>query len=119
MIIRIPSDPLDPGHQIWTYYTHMADESGNSYIVDQFPPGSNEVFIEAGTLLGYQGNYSGSPGNPTGIHLHFSIVKDDSQGGFLNELEFRNTIDPSPYFNLDLNGKMNQDIIPICRVEIK
>lgn len=119
IIIRIPSDPLDPKHQIWTYYTHMADESGNSYIVDQFPPGTDNVFVEAGTLLGYQGNYSGSPGNPTGIHLHFSIVKDNGQGGFLNELEIKNTIDPSPYFNLDLNGKMNQDTIPICRDELK
>ncbi|MDO9546539.1 MAG: M23 family metallopeptidase [Pelolinea sp.] len=118
IIIRIPSDPLDPGEQIWTYYTHMADKSGNSYIVDQFPPGSFEIYIEAGTLLGYQGNYSGTPGNPTGIHLHFSIIKDDGQGSFLNELEIENTIDPSPYFNLDLNGKMNRDIIPICQSEI-
>jgi peptidoglycan LD-endopeptidase LytH len=114
IIIRIPNDPLNPGHQIWTYYTHMADEAGNSYVVDQFPAGTNEVFIKAGTLLGYQGNYSGSPGNPTGIHLHFSIVRDDGQGRFLNELEIKNTIDPSPYFNLDLNGKLNQDSIPIC-----
>ena len=114
IIIRIPSDPLNPGQQIWTYYTHMADEAGNSYIVDQFPAGSNEIFIKAGTLLGYQGNYSGTPGNPTGIHLHFSIVKDDGQGGFLNELEIMNTIDPSPYFNLDLNGKLNQDSITVC-----
>lgn len=119
IIIRIPNDPLDPGQQIWTYYTHMADESGNSYIADQFPPGSNEIYIKAGTLIGYQGNYSGSPGNPTGIHLHFSIVKDDGEGSFLNELEIRNTIDPSPYFNLDLNGKLNRDIIPICQSEKK
>jgi murein DD-endopeptidase MepM/ murein hydrolase activator NlpD len=114
VIIRIPSDPLNPGRQIWTYYTHMADESGNSYIIDEFPPGSSEIFVKAGTLLGYQGNYSGSPGNPTGIHLHFSIVKDDDDGGFLNELEIKNTMDPSPYFNLDLNSKSNKDTIPVC-----
>ena len=30
VIIRIPDDPLDPGHQIWTYYTHRAEENGTS-----------------------------------------------------------------------------------------
>ncbi len=114
IIIRIPSDPLNPKQQIWSYYTHMADGQGNSYIVDQFPPGTSEFFVEAGTLLGYQGKYSGSPGNPTGVHLHFSIVKDDGLGNFLNELEIKNTIDPSPYFNLDLNAKTNRDMIPVC-----
>ena len=115
IIIRIPDDPLNPGQQIWTYYTHMADKLGNSYIVEQFPPGTNESFVKSGTLLGYQGKYSGSPGNPTGVHLHFSIVKDDGLGKFLNELEIKNTIDPSPYFNLDLNAKTNQGMIPVCQ----
>jgi murein DD-endopeptidase MepM/ murein hydrolase activator NlpD len=115
IIIRIPNDPLNPERQIWSYYTHLADDMGNSYIVDRFPPGTSESFIEAGTLLGYQGNYSGSPGNPTGIHLHFSIVKDDGSGRFLNELEIKNTIDPSPYFNLDLNARTNRDMIPVCQ----
>lgn len=114
LIIRIPSDPLEPDRQIWTYYTHLADEEGNSYIDEAFPPRTTEQFVEAGTLLGYQGNYSGSPDNPTGIHLHFSIVKDDGDGNFKNELEFRNTMDPSPYFGLPLNGRQNRDTIPVC-----
>jgi peptidoglycan LD-endopeptidase LytH len=114
VIIRIPSDPLNPGTQIWTYYTHMADPEGNAFIDDAFPPGSEEIFVPAGTLLGYQGNYSGNPDNPTGIHLHFSIVKDDGAGGFLNELEIKNTLDPSEYFNLPLNAKTNRDEIPLC-----
>lgn len=117
VIIRVPSDPLEPGRQIWTYYTHMADEEGNSYIVDAFPPNTTEQFVKAGTLLGYQGNYSGSPDNPTGIHLHFSIVKDDGSGGFLNELAIKNTLDPSPYFNLPLNGRENHEQIAVCGVE--
>jgi murein DD-endopeptidase MepM/ murein hydrolase activator NlpD len=79
-----------------------------------FPPGTNEKFVEAGTLLGYQGNYSGTPGNPTGVHLHFSIVRDDGEGQFLNETIFRNTLDPSPYFSLPLNASANKDIIPVC-----
>ena len=86
VIIRIPSDPFNPGTQIWTYYTHMAIQSGESLIAAAFPPGSSEVFVEAGTLLGYQGNYSGTPGNPTGVHLHFSVLKDDGSGRFLERV---------------------------------
>lgn len=114
LIMRVPSDPLQPGRQIWTYYTHLADAEGNSFISEEFPPGTNEVFVKAGTLLGRMGNYSGNPRNPTGIHLHFSIVKDDGSGKYLNELDIKNTLDPSPYFNLPLNAKENKDIIPVC-----
>ena len=114
VIVRIPSDPLEPGRQIWTYYTHMATEEGLSYISDEFPPGTYEKLIEAGTFLGYQGNYSGDPNNPTGIHLHFSIVKDDGQGGFRNELEINNTLDPSPYLGLRVNANENLDTVPVC-----
>jgi peptidoglycan LD-endopeptidase LytH len=115
LILRIPEDPLSPQRQIWIYYTHLADSRGNSYILDDFPPGTNNVFVEEGTLLGYQGNYSGTPGNPTGIHLHFSIVKDDGQGSFLNELKIPNTLDPSAYFDLPLNGNLNKNEIPVCK----
>jgi len=114
VIVRIPEDPLQPGRQIWTYYTHMADSAGSSYVSSQFPPGTNEIYVEAGTLLGYQGNYSGDPNNPTGIHLHFSIVKDDGQGRFQNELEIKNTLDPSPYLGLAVDASLNPGDIPIC-----
>jgi len=115
LIIRIPADPLQPDRQIWTYYTHLADADGTPLIDEAFPAGSEEVFVSAGTFLGYQGNYSGTPGNPTGVHLHFSIVMDDGQGGFLNELKIRNTLDPSPYFNLALNREDNPGEIPACQ----
>ena len=114
VIIRIPQDPLHPEREIWTYYTHMADPNGESFISAEFPPGSSEVYVEAGTLLGYQGNFSGVPGNPVGVHLHFSIVKDDGHGSFLNELKIKNTIDPSPYFGMELNAKTNHGEIPLC-----
>jgi peptidoglycan LD-endopeptidase LytH len=114
VIIRIPEDPLVPGRQIWTYYTHMADEMGNSFISQEFPPETYEAWIPAGTILGYQGNYSGNVGDPTGIHLHFSIVRDDGKGAFLNELDISNTIDPSPYFKLNLNAHNNSGEIPLC-----
>lgn len=114
LIIRIPSDPLNPGQQIWTYYTHLANPDGNSLIAAAFPPGTHELFVPAGTLLGYQGNYSGTPGSPTGVHLHFSVVKDDGSGRFLNELEIINTLDPSPYLGLPLNARTNPNQIPLC-----
>jgi peptidoglycan LD-endopeptidase LytH len=114
VIMRVPDDPLQPGRQIWLYYTHMATQNGNSFISADFPPGTTEVFVHAGTLLGYQGNYSGDPNNPVGVHLHFSIVSDDGNGKFLNELKIANTLDPSPYFNMPLNAGQNRDKIPVC-----
>ncbi len=114
VILRVPNDPLQPGRQIWLYYTHMANRAGESYIVADFPPGTREVFVPAGTLLGYQGDYSGDPDNPTGIHLHFSIVRDDGKGNFLNELAIKNTYDPSPYFGLELNAKNSHGEVPLC-----
>ena len=114
VIMRVPSDPLQPGRQIWLYYTHMANKDGISYISADFPPGTREVFVSTGTVLGYQGNYSGDPNNPTGIHLHFSIVRDDGDGNFLNELEIKNTYDPSPYLGLELNARNSQGEVPLC-----
>jgi len=114
VILRVPSDPLQPGRQIWLYYTHMANLDGDSYISADFPPGTRELFVTAGTLLGYQGNYSGDPGNPTGVHLHFSIVRDDGSGNFLNELAIKNTYDPSPYLGLELNAKNSAGEVPLC-----
>lgn len=114
VIVRVPSDPLNPGEQIWLYYTHMADQFGNSFISDEFPAGTSEKPIEAGIFLGYQGDYSGDPNNPVGVHLHFSIVEDDGTGQFKNELEIENTLDPSPYLGLPLNGYENSDRVPVC-----
>ena len=116
VIVRVPSDPLDPRRQIWVYYTHMADPHGNSFIASDFPPGTYEKPVRAGTLLGRQGDYSGDPNNPVGVHLHISIVKDEA-GGFLNELDINNTYDPSPYFGLALNAKYNPDSVPVCQVD--
>lgn len=115
VIVRIPNDPLQTGRQIWLYYTHMADPYGNSFISSEFPAGTFEKFIEAGTLLGYQGNYSGDPNNPVGVHLHFSIVEDDGTGQFKNELDIKNTLDPSPYLGLPLNGYENRESVPLCQ----
>ncbi len=103
LIQRVPDDPLQPGRQIWLYYTHMADEQGNDFIEEAFPPGTREVWVEQGTLLGYTGDYNGGALRDVWVHLHFSIVQDDGRGGYTNELEFSNTLDPSPYLGLAVN----------------
>src|SRR5260221_10278264 len=97
VIVRVPSDPLKPERQIWLYYTHMADQNGNSFISSDFPQGTSEKYVEAGTFLGYQGDYSGDPTNPVVEQLHFSVVKVDATGHLQNALDINNTYDPSPY----------------------
>jgi hypothetical protein len=47
------------------------------------------------------------------VHLHFSIVKDDGQGKYLNELSIQNTLDPSPYLGLILNANNTASEPPI------
>jgi hypothetical protein len=104
VIIR-HEDPLVPGRTIWTYYTHMASKDGESFIADDFPPGTSDVWVTQGTLLGHQGDYSGSGLLPVGMHLHFSIVKSHADGSFKNESRLGNTLDPSPYLGMELNIK--------------
>ena len=105
VIIRVPDDPLSPGREIWLYYAHMADAEGNSFIDAEFPPGTVGKRVAMGQPLGFQGNYSGDPANPTGVHLHFSIVLGDGRGSFRNETDIANTLDPSPYFGMLLNAR--------------
>ena len=103
LIMRLPEDPLQPDRQIWLYYTHMADRDGNDFIEDAFPPGIRELFVEQGTLLGYTGNYNGNSARTVWVHLHFSVVLDDGNGRYLNELDINNTLDPSPYLGMNVN----------------
>ena len=103
LIQRVPDDPLQPGRTIWLYYAHMADRDGNSFIEPAFPPGVSELFVPQGTLLGYTGDYNGDSLRDIWVHLHFSIVLDDGRGGYTNELEFANTVDPSPYLGMSLH----------------
>lgn len=117
LIIRVPQDPFDSSRQIWVYMTHLADPLGNSLILSAFPAGTKEKLVKQGDLLGYQGNYSGYPDSPTGIHLHISIVKDDGMGKYKNELDIRNTIDPSPYFGMMLNADSAPKGAPVCYLE--
>jgi len=116
VIIRIPKDPLNPSRQIWTYYTHMANQSGDkSYISPDFPPGTSEKFVRQGELLGYQGIYNGGGEARTiGLHVHFSVVLSDENGSFRNEARFSNTLDPSPYFGMVVNATSSPSIPVRC-----
>ena len=98
VIVRVPSDPLNPGTQIWLYYTHMADQYGNSFISEEFPAGTSEKYIEAGIFLAKQGNDSADRNKPVGIHLHFSIFEDDGAERLKAELASHNTYTQSPQF---------------------
>ena len=83
----------------------MASVDGSqSFIEPVFPPGTRELFVSEGTLLGYQGNWSGNPNAPTGIHLHFSVVKSAPSGGYANETEIENTLDPGPFLGVERNA---------------
>jgi hypothetical protein len=102
VIIR-HDDPIQPGRTIWTYYTHMASRDGaQSFIAPNFPAGTGGLWVEQGTLLGYQGEYAGSSG-AIGLHVHFSVVLSEPNGAFLNEARLANTLDPSPYLGMPLN----------------
>lgn len=105
VIIR-HDDPLHPGETIWTYYTHMAGQTGTeSYIVPDFSPGTYERPVQQGDLLGYQGLYNGGAGSYLiGMHVHVSIVGSNPDGSYKNEAVFTNTLDPTPYFGLTLNA---------------
>lgn len=119
LIVRVPEDPLRPGEPVWLYYTHMADRDGNDFIHAAFPPGTREKFVERGTLLGYTGDYNGNSPRTVWVHLHFSLVKDDGNGRYANELDFRNTLDPSPYLGMNVNYRCGTAVVtctpdPIC-----
>jgi len=112
VILRHPNFPAVPelgiaqGEQIWTYYTHMASRDGNeSFVAAAFPPGTQEVFVRAGTLLGYQGNWGGSQLQFTGLHLHFSVVKSNADGSYADERAIENTYPPSVLLGVTQNAE--------------
>jgi len=70
------------------------------------------VFNEGSGSIAY--DYSGNENDPVGMHLHFSIVKSDSEGRFLNESKIENTLDPSPYFGIPLINRKVDSEVSIC-----
>jgi hypothetical protein len=98
-------DPLNPGEKVWTVYADMLSASGHeSYILDNFPPGSTEIPVNAGQLLGYQGEWSGRIYWPMPAHLRFAAVKEIPTSIMMNDDVFKNAVDPTPYLGISLNG---------------
>jgi len=58
-------------------------------------------FVKTHTFRGILYVWSGNPGNPTGLHLHFSVVKSAPGGGYANETDIRNTYDPAPFLGVE------------------
>jgi hypothetical protein len=97
---------IDAGDTVWTYYTHMASVDGaTSYVDPAFPPGTRDMPVTAGARLGYQGRWSGSPAAPTGLHLHFSVVRSTPEGSYADETDIANTYDPVPFLGLSADAE--------------
>jgi hypothetical protein len=79
-------DPVRPGEKVWSFYGDMASSIGESFIVPDFPLGSEGVPVQAGQLLGYQGTWSGSPGSAIWTHLQFAVVPAEPDGSFPAEI---------------------------------
>jgi len=81
----------------------MAAEDGSeSFVADDFPPGTFAKPVKKGQLLGYQGDWAGFVNYRVGLHVHFSIVTSEDDGSFKNEGALDNTLDPSPYLGMDV-----------------
>jgi hypothetical protein len=114
-------DPLHPGKTIWTFYGGMADaQNQRSFIAEAFPPGAEEVPVQAGDLLGYQGRWWEGG---IWVHAHFAITPARADGSFpaalVNratetdeplpyDLKKRGLIDPSPYLGAIRSQYVNQ-----------
>jgi len=105
-------DPLRPGEKVWSFYGGMASGWGHeSFVVQDFPPGSEGVPVKRGQLLGYQGQWAGQPGMSLWVHLHFAVLPAMGDGSFPAEIvglvggeepapdesELERPLDPSPY----------------------
>jgi len=94
-------DPLRSGEKVWSSYAHMASADGlESYVVQDFSPGSVGVPVSAGQVLGYQGRWSGQPSRPTWMHLRFSVVQAAEDGAFPGEVTLEDILDLSPYLGI-------------------
>ena len=99
-------DPLRPGKKVWTVYADMGGMDGvKSHVLPGFPPGTKDLPVRAGQLLGYQGKWSGRAMWPTGIHLHFAIVQAAVNDAFPEPLTPADLLDPSLYLGLALKPK--------------
>jgi hypothetical protein len=97
-------DPLRPGEKVWSLYADMANSSGlESFVVEDFPPGSTGVPVRAGQLLGYQGVWSGRSGWGIPVHLRFALVSEVANSAIFDDEILKNAVDPAPYLGIEPN----------------
>lgn len=103
-------DPVYSTQKVWSYYSHMRAANGtDSYIVDDFPPGAMNIPVKAGQVLGYQGTWSGKPFWPRWMHMHFAVVRAQDQADFPREFTSEDTLNPTPYLNLELKPETDTE----------
>jgi hypothetical protein len=56
-------------------------------------------------VIGYQGTWSGKPLWGKWIHVHFGVVRADSQGTFPEEATSDQFLDPAPYLGIILDDR--------------
>jgi hypothetical protein len=85
--------------------------STESYIVPDFPPGSTNVSVRAGQLLGYQGRWSERTQAmmTPWVHLRFAVVRATEDGGFPDGIGLEDVLDPSPYLGIMLKTEEGTD----------
>jgi hypothetical protein len=98
-------DPQRPEKKVWVFYGDMADANGtDSFVVQDFPPGSTNIPVKSGQLLGYQGSWRGTPPWPKWVHLSILLVDANPQNTLPKEITSADILDPVPYFGLSVDS---------------
>ena len=83
----------------------MADANGaESYVLEDFPPGIENIPVKSGQVLGYQGSWSGLPLRPKWVHASFAVVDALGQNTFPEEITAQITLDPVSYLGLNIEA---------------
>jgi len=81
-----------------------ASNGTDSLVALDFPPGVENIPVEAGQLLGYQGTWSGKPLWGSWVHVHFVVIGAEG-AAFPGNLDQAGLLDPLPYLKLALQSQ--------------
>ncbi len=111
-------DPLRPGRVLWALYGDLGRGSdGEAFIVPAFAPGAQDVPVQAGQLIGYQGDWSGRP-IAMWTHVLFGLVEATPEGGLPVTLTPDDFIDPSPYLGLSIRPPSQSPGVQLLRCRL-
>ena len=106
-------DPLRAEEKVWVYYGGMAAANGTDSFVEQdFPPGSTNIPVKSGQLLGYQGKWSGTPLWPKWVHMFVFTVDAHGRDSFPTNIRFTDILEPAPYLGLIVEAG-NENLQPL------